>query len=100
MSPDWYAKKEIDVWLNTQAVSIDRDAKHVILGTGETLAYDKLVLAMGSSAMTPPAEGMELPGCFVLREAADAQAIRTWRKEKGVHARRCAGWWCAGDRGR
>ncbi len=87
MSPDWYAKKEIDVWLNTQAVSIDRDAKHVILGTGETLAYDKLVLAMGSSAMTPPAEGMELPGCFVLREAADAQAIRTWRQEKGcTHA--------------
>lgn len=83
MSSDWYEKKEIDVWLNTQATSIERDTKTLILGTGETLSYDKLVLAMGSQAMKPPAEGIDLPGCFVLREATDAQAIRTWRQEKG-----------------
>ena len=83
MSSDWYEKKEIDVWLNTQATSIDRDSKTLVLGTGEKLEYDKLVLAMGSQAMMPPADGTDLPGCFVLREAADAQAIRTWRQDKG-----------------
>ncbi len=82
MSPDWYEKKQIDVWLNTQAASIERVTKTLTLGTGEKLPYDKLVLAMGSQAMMPPAEGMDLPGCFVLREAADAQGIRTWRQEK------------------
>jgi nitrite reductase (NADH) large subunit len=82
MQPDWYQKKSIDVWLNTWAVAIDRERKQVTLGTGESLPYDKLVLAMGSSAMVPPAEGMHLPGCFVLREAADAQAIRGWRQHR------------------
>ena len=82
MSPDWYEKKEIDVWLNTQAASIERDTNSLVLGTGEKLSYDKLVLAMGSQAMKPPADGIDLPGCFVLREAADAQAIRTWRQDK------------------
>ncbi len=53
------------------------------LGTGETLPYDRLVLAQGSRAVAPPADGADLPGCFVLREAADAQAIRAWRQEKG-----------------
>jgi len=80
MTADWYQKKSIDVWLNTQAVAIDREGKQVKLGTGESLSYDKLVLAMGSSAMVPPADGGQLPGCFVLREAADAQAVRAWRQ--------------------
>ena len=80
MSPDWFEKKAIAVWLNTQAVAIDRQHKQVKLGTGESLPYDKLVLAMGSRAIVPPADGAQLPGCFVLREAADAQAIRAWRQ--------------------
>ncbi len=82
MSPDWFEKKAIDVWLNTQVVTIDRAHKNVNLGTGDTLPYDKLVLATGASAVVPPADGMGIPGSFVLREAADAQAIRTWRQEK------------------
>ena len=83
LASDWYEKKSVDVWLNTQAADIDRENKVVTLGTGETLPYDKLIMAQGSSATKPPADGNDLPGCFVLREAADAQAIRTWRQEKG-----------------
>jgi nitrite reductase (NADH) large subunit len=80
MTPDWYAKKQIDVWLNTQAIAIDRENRLVSLGTGEQIPYDRLVLAMGSRATIPEAEGSDLPGCFVLREAADAQVIRAWRQ--------------------
>lgn len=87
LAPDWYEKKEVDVWLNTQASQIDRENKTVTLGTGETLEYDKLVMAQGSSAVIPPADGTDLPGCFVIRSANDAQAIRAWRQEKGcTHA--------------
>lgn len=81
LASEWYEKKNVDVWLNTQAVDVDRKGKTVILGTGETLPYDKLIMAQGSSATKPPAEGNDMAGCFVLREAADAQAIRTWRQE-------------------
>lgn len=83
MPPDWYQKKSVDVWLNTHATAIDRERKQVKLGTGEYLPYDKLVLATGSSPIVPPAEGTQLPGCFVLREASDAQTIRSWRQNHG-----------------
>ena len=53
----------------------------VLLGTGEKLEYDRLILATGASAFVPPAKGADLPGCFVLREAADAQSTRSWRQE-------------------
>ncbi len=83
LAPDWYEKKNVDLWLNTQATDVDREKKLVKLGTGETLPYDKLIMAQGASASVPPAEGVDKPGCFVLREAVDAQAIRAWRQEKG-----------------
>jgi len=81
LAPDWYERKNVDVWLNTQVVDVDRERKIVTLGTGETLPYDKLVIAQGASATKPPADGNDKAGCFVLREAADAQAIRAWRQE-------------------
>lgn len=82
-SPDWAEKKNVNVWLNTTATSIDRVAHEVLLGTGEKLAYDRLILAQGSRAVMPPMAGSDLPGCFVLRDAEGAMAIRAWRQEKG-----------------
>ena len=74
------AKKKVDVRLNTRARAIDRAARTVTLGTGETLSYDRLVLANGAAAFAPPIPGMDKRGAFVLREASDAQAIRAWRQ--------------------
>jgi NAD(P)H-nitrite reductase large subunit len=80
--PDWAEKKKVTLWLNTQASAVDLKKKEVLLGIGETLTYDKLIMAQGSRAMIPPAPGTDLPGCFVLREASDALAIRRWRQER------------------
>ncbi|MBI3156937.1 MAG: FAD-dependent oxidoreductase [Burkholderiales bacterium] len=75
--PDsWYAEHGINVWLNTVAVGIDRAARTVQLGTGETLPYDRLVLATGASASAPSPEYADCSNAFVLRSAAHAQAIR------------------------
>ena len=83
--PDaWYEHNRITTWLNTRAVAIDRDKKSVELGTGETLNYDRLILAMGSEACVPPVEGYGMPGTFVLRRAEDALDIR-----KFVQLHRC-----------
>ncbi|NNG38787.1 nitrite reductase large subunit [Flexivirga sp. ID2601S] len=59
-----------------RAVAIDRDGRHVTLATGETLAYDHLVLATGSYAAVPPVEGSDLQGCFVYRTIDDVAALR------------------------
>jgi NADPH-dependent 2,4-dienoyl-CoA reductase/sulfur reductase-like enzyme/ferredoxin len=72
----WYAEQRITVWLNTVAVGLDREARVLRLGTGETLAYDKLILATGARAASPTPQYEQCSNAFVLRNAAHAQAIR------------------------
>jgi 3-phenylpropionate/trans-cinnamate dioxygenase ferredoxin reductase subunit len=61
---------------STEVRAIDRQAKHVHLGDGTSLDYDKLLLATGSSPRRLPlAEGSRR--CVTLRTFDDALAIRT-----------------------
>ncbi len=53
------------------------------LATGDTLPYDRLILATGSSSASPPVAGFGRPGSFVLRSAADAMQIRAYAQEHG-----------------
>ena len=77
--PDkWYEDNRVTCWLNTQAHRVDAAAREVVLGTGETLRYDRLILATGSSSFVPPIAGYGIAGSFVLREADDAIAIRRY----------------------
>ncbi|VXB22363.1 nitrite reductase, large subunit, nucleotide-and Fe/S-cluster binding [Burkholderia sp. 8Y] len=64
--------------LNARAVAIDRDARTVMTSTGETLAYDKLVIATGSYPFVPPVEGKDREGCFVYRTIEDLQAMQAF----------------------
>lgn len=77
-SEKWYDDRDLKRWLNTRAVRIDRDEQRVHLGTGEVLTYDRLILAAGSSSRVPAVEGIDGPGCFVLRGADDAIRVRAW----------------------
>ena len=79
----WYDDHQIVAWLNTQASRIDLATRRVFLATGDTLPYDRLVLATGSSSASPPVAGFGLPGSFVLRSAADAMQIRAYAQEHG-----------------
>ncbi|MDR5739694.1 MULTISPECIES: nitrite reductase large subunit NirB [unclassified Caballeronia] len=64
--------------LNAKAVSIDRAARTVTVSTGETLAYDKLVIATGSYPFVPPVEGRDRDGCFVYRTIDDLEAMQAF----------------------
>ena len=76
----WYDENQIINWLNTQVTHIDKDNRHVVLATGETLSFDRLILACGSSSFVPPLPGFGLPGTFVLREADEAMEIRGYHQ--------------------
>jgi NADPH-dependent 2,4-dienoyl-CoA reductase/sulfur reductase-like enzyme/ferredoxin len=77
----WYEEHDVSCLLNTRAVAIGREVKEVLLGTGERLPYDRLILATGSSAAVPLIEGLPMSGAFVLREADDAIEIRAFAQE-------------------
>jgi NADPH-dependent 2,4-dienoyl-CoA reductase/sulfur reductase-like enzyme/ferredoxin len=83
--PDnWYGDNNVEVWRNTLAVAIDRQAKQVRLGTGEALPYDRLVIATGARAATPEPDFLAHPNAFALRTAADAQGIRLFIQNTGA----------------
>ncbi|GAB3319548.1 FAD/NAD(P)-binding oxidoreductase [Geodermatophilus aquaeductus] len=61
--------------LNGRAVDLDLDRRRVGLHGGESVAFDQLVVATGSSPRSVP-ELEPRPGVHLLRTAADAAAIR------------------------
>ncbi len=87
----WYDDHQVVAWLNTRASRIDIAAKQVSLATGDTLHYDRLILAMGASSARPPVDGFGRDGSFVMRAAADAMAIRAYAQEHGCRTAVVAG---------
>lgn len=71
-----YAQNNIQLALGVRAEEVDRARQLVLLGDGSTLPYDRLILATGSVNRRPPVAGLERPGVFFLRTAADADALR------------------------
>lgn len=78
MPEQWYKDQNITTWLNTKVTSIDPQARQVVLGTGESLLYDRLILTTGSQSFVPQIEGYGMRGTFVLRDAEDAMEIRAF----------------------
>lgn len=81
-SPGYFKNaKDITVFSQTEATSIDRASKVVKVknhATGEedTLPYDKLVIATGASTIKPSLPGVELGNIYSLWHPDDAEAIR------------------------
>jgi NADH oxidase (H2O2-forming) len=54
-----------------EVTSIDRDAKSVTTAGGETIGYDRLILATGSRPVVPPIPGADLDNVFTIRKEID-----------------------------
>ena len=72
---DFYAEQSIEFHLGTEATTLDPTSNTVTLSNGETLHYDKLLLATGSRVKTLPIPGSNLQGVHYLRTINDSQAI-------------------------
>lgn len=72
----FYATNHIALRLGVSASAIDRAAQTVTLSTGETLAYNHLILALGARARKLPIPGIDLAGVLELRTVADSDALR------------------------
>lgn len=71
-----YEQAGVDVKLNTRATKIYRDHKKVALSTGQTLVYDKLLLAVGGHARKLSCPGSDLDGIHYVRTVADTDRLR------------------------
>lgn len=76
VSPGFFAQSGFALRLNTRVAGIDRHARTVTTEHGETLAYDKLVIATGSSPFVPPVAGKDREHCFVYRTIEDLEAMK------------------------
>ena len=78
VSPGFFDQPNLTLKLNAKAVNIDRAAKCVLLEGGETVPYDRIVLATGSYPFVPAVTGRDRNGCLVYRTIEDLEAMREW----------------------
>lgn len=71
-----YENANVTMKLGTRVGAIDREAKTILTDDGETLSYDKLVLATGARVRHLPVPGNDLEGVFYLRDSNDVRAIK------------------------
>jgi nitrite reductase (NADH) large subunit len=81
-----YDDPRVRLVTGTSVERFDPETRTVLLGDGEVLAYDELVLATGAAPFVPPIPGHDLDGCFVYRTIEDLEAIRDAAKRARVGA--------------
>ncbi|MCX7006276.1 MAG: FAD-dependent oxidoreductase [Kiritimatiellaeota bacterium] len=72
---DWYVQQRIRLLSGVTATALTLDRHEVACSNGETLTFDKLILATGANAFLPPWPGVTLGGVQAVRTLADTRAI-------------------------
>ncbi len=74
-----FADLRIDI-VQARATKVHAANKAVVLDNGQTLAFDKLLIATGSHPVRPPIPGLDLPGVHTCWTLEDARAIAALAK--------------------
>ncbi|MDD4080111.1 MAG: FAD-dependent oxidoreductase [Eubacteriales bacterium] len=74
---DWYQEQGFDLRLNEKVTRVLPAEKAVMLGSGERVPYDSLILASGSYSFLPPTKGFDLTGVETLWTMEDALRIES-----------------------
>jgi 3-phenylpropionate/trans-cinnamate dioxygenase ferredoxin reductase subunit len=72
----FYADHDIELRTSTRVVAIDPAAGQVRLEDGESLPYDRLLLATGAAPRHLSIPGSDLPGVHLLRTLEDSESLR------------------------
>jgi len=73
---DWYRERRIRLMTGRRVERLDLSGRAADLADGARVAFDRLVLATGSTAARLPTPGMTLPGVTTFRNLADLPALR------------------------
>jgi 3-phenylpropionate/trans-cinnamate dioxygenase ferredoxin reductase subunit len=89
---DWYAEHDVELRTSASVTSLDVGGRAVVLGDGERVGYDALLLTTGAEPKRLPVPGADLDGVHLLRTFADADALRAVLDRGGRLVVIGAGW--------
>ncbi|MEX0785286.1 MAG: FAD-dependent oxidoreductase [Dehalococcoidia bacterium] len=78
---DFAAENEVDLRLGVRAARIDIARRTVALANGDSVVYDKLLIATGGRPRRLTVPGADLQGVYYLRTIADSETISAELKE-------------------
>src|SRR5436190_10000797 len=73
---DWYDEHDVEMLVESSVASVNADAHHVVLDSGEELGYQKVLIATGGRNRRLDVPGAQLPGIHQLRSVAECDAIK------------------------
>jgi 3-phenylpropionate/trans-cinnamate dioxygenase ferredoxin reductase subunit len=73
----WYAEHEVELKVGDAVTTVDPSSRTVTPAAGNQLAYDKLLLATGSTPRRLSVPGADLNGVHYLRSVDDSDRIKT-----------------------
>jgi 3-phenylpropionate/trans-cinnamate dioxygenase ferredoxin reductase component len=71
-----YRERGITLRTGERATCVDFEQRRVALDSGDTVHYDRLLIATGASPIRLRDPGFDLPGVHYMRQVPDAEAIR------------------------
>jgi 3-phenylpropionate/trans-cinnamate dioxygenase ferredoxin reductase subunit len=88
----FYDERDIALRLGAAATALDPSAGTVTLDDGDTLPWDRLLIATGAEPRRLPVPGGDLPGVLELRTLADSDRLREVARSGGRLVVIGAGW--------
>jgi NAD(P)H-nitrite reductase large subunit len=79
---DYYNKLNAEC-IQDRVIKVNPGNRQVQLESGQILAYDRLLIATGSSPVKPPIPGLEGDGIYPMWSLADAEALAPWYDRGG-----------------
>lgn len=74
-SSEFFSEQKINLRLEAKVKKIDPKAKSLTLENGESIGFDKCLIATGGTPLRPRIEGIGLPHVHFLRSFADCRAL-------------------------
>ncbi|EMT39916.1 FAD-dependent oxidoreductase [Thermoanaerobacter thermohydrosulfuricus] len=73
---DFYRKNKVETIFGIKVVSIDERKKEVYLENGDSISFDKLLIATGGKPIIPPVEGLNKKNVHTFIKMDDAKKLK------------------------
>jgi 3-phenylpropionate/trans-cinnamate dioxygenase ferredoxin reductase subunit len=81
---EWYRDRRIALMLGRTATEINTTDRTVRLNNGDSVRYEKLLIATGARPVKPDIPGSDLPNVQTMRYWSDSEALKPFMKQRLV----------------